>query len=112
MQENFARYISFLEFFRKYDGLRIDIQPVIPNNEICYLKGEFKLTEPEKNRLQEAIDYIVKNIAISTRPAELIKSYLKYFDNKLVKSGRCSTGYESLNITFEGYLICAESRFQ
>jgi len=103
MQENFAQYINFLEFIKKYGGVRIDIQPVIPNNEICYQKGEFKLTELEKNKLREIIDYLVKNIDISTRSAEVIRSYIRYFDNNLVKSGRCSTGYESLNITFDGY---------
>jgi MoaA/NifB/PqqE/SkfB family radical SAM enzyme len=103
MQENFAHYIDFLEFFKKYEGIRIDIQPVIPNNEICYQRGEFKLTELEKNKLRGIIDYLVKNINISTRPAGMIKSYIKYFDNNLAKSGRCSTGYESLNITFDGY---------
>jgi len=103
MQENFAHYIDFLEFIKKYAGVRVDIQPVIPNNEICYQKGDFKLTEVEKNELAGIIDYLLENIKISARPAEVIKSYFRYFENNLAKSNRCSTGYESLNITFDGY---------
>jgi len=103
MQENFAHYIDFLEFIKKYAGVRVDIQPVIPNNEICYQKGDFKLTEVEKNDLAGIINYLLEHIEISARPTEVIKSYLRYFDNNLAKSNRCSTGYESLNITFDGY---------
>lgn len=103
MPENFANYISHLAFFRKYEGVKIDIQPVIPNNEICYLKEAFKLTESEKSKLQEIVNYVVNNIDLSTRNSGVIKSYIRYFDNNLLKSGRCLTGYESLNITYEGY---------
>lgn len=103
MPENFAHYISHLEFFKKYEGVKIDIQPVIPNNEICYLKEPFKLTEAERGKLREIVDYVINNIDLSTRNSAVIKSYIRYFDNNLLKSGRCLTGYESLNITYEGY---------
>lgn len=103
MPENFAGYISFFEFFRKYRGVRIDIQPIIPNNELCYVRGKFMLTEREKSALKEIIDYIVQNPDISTRPVPLIKYYDCYFDNRLGQGRRCLTGFESLNITFEGY---------
>ncbi|MDD5115947.1 MAG: radical SAM protein [Candidatus Omnitrophica bacterium] len=103
MQENFAHYIDFLDFIKRYGGVRVDIQPVIPNNEICYQKGDFRLSEKEKNKLAEIIDYLLQNINISARPPELIRAYSRYFENNLEKSNRCSTGYESLNITFDGY---------
>jgi hypothetical protein len=43
------------------------------------------------------------NPDLSSRPASLIKHYARYFTNELSKSGRCLTGFESLNITFEGF---------
>ncbi len=103
MPDNLANYIPFLEFFKKYDGIRIDIQPVIPNNEKCDIKENFMLTELEKNKLKEIVKYVVENIDISTRSAATVEAYIKYFDNQLIKHGRCLTGYESLNITYEGY---------
>lgn len=103
MPENFAGYSSFLDFLKQYKGVRVDIQPVIPNNELCYVRGNFRLTEEEKTRLREIISYVLENPELSSRPATLIKYYAEYFDNRLIKSGRCLTGFESLNITFEGY---------
>ncbi len=103
MPENFADYVPFLDFFKKYEGVTIDIQPVIPNNEICYIKKEFMLTNQETKKLHEIVHYITEHPLLSGRPLSMIKYYPLYFDNKLTKSGRCLTGYESLNITYEGY---------
>jgi len=103
MPENFTNYIFFLEFMKKYNGVKIDIQPVIPNNELCYVEGNFRLTENERRSLWEIIKYVADNPGLSSRPCSLINHYEQYFDNKLIKLGRCLTGYESLNITFGGY---------
>ncbi len=102
MPENFANYIVFLDFFKKYKGLKIDIQPVIPNNELCYVKKTFQLTALEKEKLKEIVKYVCENSAISSRQEGMIRFYPKYFDNQLTKSQRCTTGFESLNITYNG----------
>ncbi len=102
MPENFRNYVTFLEYFRKYEGVRVDIQPVIPNNEICWFKESFMLTDLEKNKLHEIVTYVENNDYQSSRHPEIIKSYIKYFNNELLKRGRCTTGREALNITLAG----------
>ncbi|MBN2482662.1 MAG: radical SAM protein [Candidatus Omnitrophica bacterium] len=102
MPENFSHFVDFLKEFERFKGVRFDVQPVIPNNELCYVREKFRLTEKEKAKLKEIIDYLVAHEYISTRPAPLIRSYMHYFANVLEKNGRCLTGYESLNITCEG----------
>ena len=95
-------YIAFLMLLKQYKGVRVDIQPVIPNNELCHVKGNFLITELEKNKLKDIIEYVKNNPDISARPVSVVERYIDYFDNKLKKSNRCLTGFESLNITFEG----------
>ena len=102
MPENFMHYIAFLMLLKQYKGVRVDIQPVIPNNELCHVKGNFLITELEKNKLKDIIEYVKNNPDISARPVSVVERYIDYFDNKLKKSNRCLTGFESLNITFEG----------
>jgi len=103
MPENFAGYIEFLEFFRtSYPGIKIDIQPVIPNNEICYLKGKFLLTPQEEESLEKIVSYLKIYPQLSQRPIYIIESYIDYFHNRLAKSDSCLTGTKALNITYEG----------
>lgn len=102
MPENLRNYVSFLEFFRKYERVQVDIQPVIPNNEIFWLKNCFKLTDLEKGKLQEIVTYVENNPAQSCRHPLMVRAYLKYFNNELLKGERCTTGRNALNITLAG----------
>jgi MoaA/NifB/PqqE/SkfB family radical SAM enzyme len=103
MPENFAYYMDFLEMVKNdYPGIKVDIQPVIPNNEICYIKEKFDLTKKEERALSQIVEYIKKNPYISQRPLYIVESYIDYFHNNLAKANSCLTGTKSLNITYEG----------
>jgi MoaA/NifB/PqqE/SkfB family radical SAM enzyme len=102
MPENFRNYVDFLEYFKKYEGVRVDIQPVIPNNEIFWFTKYFMLTDLEKNKLHEIVTYVENNPDQSCRHPLMVKSYIKFFNNELLKGQRCAAGRGSLNITLEG----------
>jgi len=102
MPENFRNYVAFLEYFRKYEGVRVDIQPVIPNNEIFWFKKQFMLTDLEKSKLQEIVTYVETYPDQSCRHPLMVRAYLKYFNNELSKGERCTTGRNGLNITLAG----------
>jgi len=111
MPENFAHFIDYLEFINaEYPDIGIDIQPVIPHNEIYYKRRSFNLTEEQLSRLERIIDFLrLKNMVMLCRPLKLIEQYLNYFSGTLESKNQCKMGTASFNINLRGNIwICGK----
>lgn len=112
MPQNFHSYIDFLCFIiENYPEIKLDIQPVIPHNEIYYLRNKFELTKDQLHQLAGIIAYIKdKHLKIKLcRPIEIIEKYWDYFTNSICSKNQCKMGIQSFNINLRGNLwICGK----
>jgi MoaA/NifB/PqqE/SkfB family radical SAM enzyme len=111
MPENFFGFVDFIKFLGKnYPEVPIDIQPVIPHNEIYYLRNKFNFNTKQLNALKEVLSYLSNNQALQlTRPRELINRYMDYFTNTLQRNAQCKMGVKSFNINLRGNIwICGK----
>lgn len=112
MPQNFTNYEFFLDFLLKnYPGVYVDIQPIIPHNEIYYKRNKFELSEIQLNALKGIILFLHKNEGQVKlcRPLKLIDKYWDYFTNTIVSENQCKMGTESFNINLRGNLwICGK----
>lgn len=111
MPENFAAFPRFLEYLRdNYPGISIDIQPVIPHNEVYYRRRSFDLDEGKMQELYRLIDFLHKNNGIKLcRPLKLIDRYPEYFRGTLGTQNQCKMGTASFNINLRGNIwICGK----
>jgi sulfatase maturation enzyme AslB (radical SAM superfamily) len=111
MPENFFSFIDFIKFLEKnYPQVPIDIQPVIPHNEIYYLRNKFNFSAEQLKALKDTLDYLLNNPTLKlSRPAGIISRYLNYFTNTLQRNSQCKMGTQSFNINLRGNLwICGK----
>ncbi|MFA5319767.1 MAG: radical SAM protein [Candidatus Omnitrophota bacterium] len=111
MPENFARYTDFLKFLRRYyPGVRLDIQPVIPHNEIYHRRQDFELNDRQKAQLKDIISFLRRENPVPLcRPLEIIDRYVDYFNGTLKTENRCKMGSGSFNINLRGNIwICGK----
>ena len=125
MPENFLGYIDFLKFLMKEFALvPLEIQPIIPHNEVYYIRQKFILTEEKLSALksilsflneygidtQEVSDSSFNNKLNLCRPLKVINKYWDYFNNKLsAERVQCKMGTESFNINRKGNMwICGK----
>jgi len=109
MPENFSRYIDFLKFLRRhYPGVRLDIQPVIPHNEIYHRRQDFELNDRQKAQLKSVVDFLRREDPVPLcRPLEIVDRYIDYFNGTLKTKNRCKMGSGSFNINLRGNIwIC------
>ncbi|MFH2145466.1 MAG: radical SAM protein [Candidatus Omnitrophota bacterium] len=112
MPENFFGYIDFLKFIiQKYPGVFMDIQPVIPHNEIYYRRNKFKLDKAQADALNNIIIFLgdSKNKLNLCRPLEVICQYKDYFIGSLRSANQCKMGTASFNINLRGNIwVCGK----
>ncbi len=111
MPENFFDFVNFIKFLEKnYPQVPLDIQPVIPHNEIYYLRNKFNLNAGELNALKGILSYLSNNQALKlTRPLEILDRYMDYFTNTLRRNTQCKMGVKSFNINLRGNIwICGK----
>lgn len=111
MPENFAHYVDFLKFLRRYyPGVRLDIQPVIPHNEIYHQRRDFGLREDQKKDLKKIVDFLRRENPVPLcRPLGIIEKYVDYFNGTLRTENRCRMGTSSFNINLRGNIwICGK----
>lgn len=111
MPENFSGFIGFLKYVRdNYPGVSLDIQPVIPHNEVYYRRRQFDLNEDQVRQLQEVIDFLHENSDIKLcRPLGLIDRYPEYFKGTLRTQNQCKMGTASFNVNLRGNIwICGK----
>ncbi len=111
MPENFANFTTFLKFIHdNYPEVSIDIQPVIPHNEIYHRRRQFELDEAKMRQLDQVIDFLHKNIDIKLcRSLKLIDRYPDYFKGTLNTQNQCKMGTASFNINLRGNIwICGK----
>lgn len=111
MPENFAHYTAFLKFLRRYyPGVRLDIQPVIPHNEIYHRRTDFGLNERQRSDLRNVVAFLRDEAPVPLcRPLEIIERYVDYFDGTLKTENRCKMGSESFNVNLRGNIwICGK----
>lgn len=111
MPENFANFIAFLKFLNvHYPDISIDVQPVIPHNEIYYQRCNFNLKEEQLQQLQQIINFLHENKNIKLcRPLKIIDKYIDYFKGILRSQNQCKMGTESFNINLRGNIwICGK----
>lgn len=112
MPENLSGFINFLNFLLKnYPQIYIDIQPVIPHNEIYYYRNKFELSKDQLNALRDILLFLHTNedeIELC-RPLKIIDKYWDYFTNTLYSENQCKMGTDSFNINLRGNLwICGK----
>lgn len=112
MPENFLGYGNFLKFLLKiYPQVYIDIQPIIPHNEIYYRRNKFDLNEDQLNALRDILSFLQANkdkIKLC-RPLKIIDKYRDYFTNTLYTENQCKMGTETFNINLRGNIwICGK----
>lgn len=112
MPQNFNSFVEFLKFFSSnFPDVPIDIQPVIPHNEIYYQRSSFQLDEMHLQSLKEILFFLHQHKASLKlcRSLEIIDTYWDYFTNTLVADNRCKMGTESFNINLRGNIwICGK----
>jgi MoaA/NifB/PqqE/SkfB family radical SAM enzyme len=111
MPENFANFTGFLKYMHSnYPEVSIDIQPVIPHNEIYYRRRKFDLDDNKMDQLREVIEFLRDNEDIKLcRPLRLIDKYPDYFKGTLVTQNQCKMGTASFNINLRGNIwICGK----
>jgi MoaA/NifB/PqqE/SkfB family radical SAM enzyme len=112
MPENVCQFKDFLKFLmKKYSRLHIDIQPVISNNEIYFLRNGFHFNKRQLNSLKDVLEFLRKNESKMklARPLQVIERYRDYFTNTLITDNRCLMGTRSFNINYRGNLwICGK----
>lgn len=111
MPENFSNFINFLKFFNDhYPDVSIDIQPVIPHNEIYHHRCNFDLTNEQIKQLQDVVDFLHANNMIKLcRPLNIISKYPDYFKGTLRTQNQCKMGTESFNVNLRGNIwICGK----
>jgi MoaA/NifB/PqqE/SkfB family radical SAM enzyme len=112
MPQNFSHYIDFMRFIvENYPKAYLDIQPIIPHNEIYYIRNKFELTKDQLNQLTGIIAYIKDNRSRMKlcRSVEIIEKYLDYFTNSICSKNQCKMGTQSFNINLRGNLwICGK----
>jgi len=111
MPENFFGFVDFIKFLGKnYPQVPIDIQPVIPHNEIYYLRNKFNFNAEQLKTLKEILAYLSNNQTLKlTRPIEMINRYMDYFTNTLQRNAQCKMGLKSFNINLSGNIwICGK----
>jgi len=111
MPDNFAGFPRFLKYLHdNYPGISIDIQPVIPHNEVYYRRRQFLLDEVKMQELRRLIDFLHKNNDIKLcRPLKLIDKYPDYFGGTLVTQNQCKMGTASFNVNLRGNIwICGK----
>ena len=111
MPENFFGFVDFIKFiYKNYPQATFDIQPVIPHNEIYYLRNKFSFQAEQLDALKEILAYLSSNPALKlTRPLAVINRYADYFTNRLQTNVQCKMGVRSFNISLKGNLwICGK----
>lgn len=111
MPENFSAFPDFLKYIRDhYPEVSVDIQPVIPHNEIYYRRQRFELDESSMRQLDRVISFLHENSDIKLcRPLKLIDRYPDYFKGTLVTRNQCKMGTASFNINLRGNIwICGK----
>ncbi len=111
MPENFSHYVDFLKFLRRYyPGVRLDMQPVIPHNEIYHRRRDFGLGEDQKKDLKNIVDFLRREDPVPLcRPLEIIEKYADYFNGTLRTENRCRMGSSSFNVNLRGNIwICGK----
>jgi len=111
MPENFLSFEDFIKFIEKnYPQVPLDIQPVIPHNEIYYLRNKFNFSPEQLNALKGVLSYLSSNQSLKlTRPLGMINRYFDYFTNTLRSSAQCKMGVKSFNINLRGNIwICGK----
>ena len=110
--DNFLGFVSFLTFVNKrYPQVQIDIQPIIPHNEIYYRRKKFELGEEQLEALKGILNFLHDNEGIIRlcRSLKIIDKYWDYFNNTLRSENQCKMGTESFNINLRGNLwICGK----
>ena len=111
MPENFFGFLNFIKFIEKnYPQTPLDIQPIIPHNEIYYLRNKFNFNQEQLNALKEILSYLSNNQVLKlTRPLGMINRYLDYFTNTLGTNAQCKMGVKSFNVNLRGNIwICGK----
>ncbi len=112
MPENFCNFIDFLNFFHdRYPDVSIDIQPVIPHNEIYYRRCNFELTNEQIEQLEGVVDFLhaANNTIKLCRPLKIIDRYPDYFKGTLKTQNQCKMGTDSFNVNLRGNIwICGK----
>ncbi len=112
MPENMLRFKDFLKFFmKKHKRLHIDIQPVITNNEVYYLRNGFHLDRHQLKALKNLLTFLHENERKMklARPLRVMDRYWDYFTNQLITDNYCLMGTKSFNINYRGNLwICGK----
>jgi sulfatase maturation enzyme AslB (radical SAM superfamily) len=111
MPENFAAFPGFLRYIHdNYPEVSVDIQPVIPHNEIYYRRQRFELGESSMRQLDQVISFLHENSDIKLcRPLKLIDRYPDYFKGTLATQNQCKMGTASFNINLRGNIwICGK----
>jgi len=111
MPENFYNFINFLAFFHDhYPDVSIDIQPVIPHNEIYHRRCNFELTPEQMGQLEGIVNFLHTHSTIKLcRPLKIIDRYPDYFKGALRTQNQCKMGTESFNINLRGNIwICGK----
>lgn len=89
----------------------MDIQPVIPHNEIYYRRNKFKLDKAQADALNDIIIFLgdSKNKLNLCRPLEVICQYKDYFIGSLRSANQCKMGTASFNINLRGNIwVCGK----
>lgn len=112
MPQNFLGYADFLCFLIKnFPDTRIDIQPIIPHNEVYHIRQKFQLGHEQLNALRGVLFYLnsVKEQIKLCRPLKIIDQYWDYFTNSIHSDNQCKMGTESFNINLRGNIwICGK----
>ena len=112
MPENVCQYVKFLKFLmKKYPEAPIDIQPVISNNEVYFLRSGFNFSKCQLDSLKKVLEFLHKNEKKMKlcRSLKITDRYLDYFTNALIPDNHCLMGTESFNINYRGNLwICGK----
>jgi len=111
MPENFANFTNFLKYVHSnYPEVSVDIQPVIPHNEVYYRRRQFDLDDDKMRQLRRVIYFLHDNDDIKLcRPLKLIDRYPDYFKGTLVTQNQCKMGTASFNVNLRGNIwICGK----
>jgi len=110
--DNFLGFVSFLTFVsERYPQALIDIQPIIPHNEIYYRRKNFELDTHQFESLKDILAFLHNNEGVIRlcRPLKIIDKYWDYFTNTLRSENQCKMGTESFNINLRGNLwVCGK----
>lgn len=112
MPENFFGYVGFLRFIMEnFPDTYLDIQPIIPHNEIYYKRKKFELNEDQLKALKDILLFLhsVEDKIKLCRPLKMVDRYWEYFTNNLCSQNQCKMGTASFNINLRGNIwICGK----